>query len=230
MPVWLFSDRMPRGKLQFGHFSAFGAGIEPAAPHSPTARPSLMKPTPLTAPAATGGNENPKSEGPAQTGQPNEFDGDWSGLHDFDYMAGAWHVRHRRTDPGVQDWNEFDGTSRTCPTMGGAGNVEDNVIELPAGSYRAVAIRAYDSKTGLWAIWWVDGRHPHGKLDPPVTGRFEGGVGRFYADDIIGGKPVRIRFTWTYAAPDAARWEQAFSEDAGKTWDTNWIMDFSRVR
>jgi hypothetical protein len=26
----------------------------------------------------------------------------------------------------------------------------------------------------------------------------------------------------------AGRWEQAFSADGGKTWETNWIMQFTR--
>jgi len=102
------------------------------------------------------------------------------------------------------------------------------VLELPSGTYRAAAIRAYDRKTGLWAIWWVDGRNPHGRLDPPVKGRFENGVGRFYSDDSIDGKPIRVRYTWTYHAPDAAHWEQAYSSDGGTTWETNWQMDFTR--
>jgi hypothetical protein len=25
------------------------------------------------------------------------------------------------------------------------------------------------------------------------------------------------------------RWEQAFSEDGGETWETNWVMDFARA-
>ena len=25
------------------------------------------------------------------------------------------------------------------------------------------------------------------------------------------------------------RWEQAFSDDGGETWETNWINDFTRV-
>jgi hypothetical protein len=160
--------------------------------------------------------------------QSDSCEDDLSGLHDFDFMVGNWHVRHRRTDPGKQDWKEFNGTSSTRTILDGAGNVEDNVLELPSGAYRAAAVRAYDPKTGLWAIWWIDGRHPHSKLDPPVSGRFVDGIGRFYCDDVIDAKPVRVRFTWTFIGADSARWEQAFSADAGKTWDTNWTMDFSR--
>jgi hypothetical protein len=29
--------------------------------------------------------------------------------------------------------------------------------------------------------------------------------------------------------PNSAQWEQAFSEDGGKTWETNWIMELERV-
>ncbi|HOX71184.1 hypothetical protein [Dokdonella sp.] len=153
---------------------------------------------------------------------------DLSGLADFDFMVGSWQVRHRRTDPGKDAWAEFNGTSCTRALMGGAGNVEDNVIELPSGTYRATAVRAYDRTTGLWAIWWVDGRNPHGRLDPPVKGCFDDGIGRFYCDDSIDGNPIRVRFTWTYGAPDHAHWEQAYSSDAGETWQTNWLMDFRR--
>lgn len=150
------------------------------------------------------------------------------GLNDFDYMVGHWRVRHRRTDPGKDDWKTFSGTSSTRTIMGGAGNVEDNVLELPGGTYRAAAVRAFDRDTGLWSIWWLDGRYPGRRLDPPVKGRFENGVGLFHCDDVINGKPTRVRFTWTYSGPDSARWEQAFSEDGGCTWATNWIMDFER--
>jgi hypothetical protein len=29
--------------------------------------------------------------------------------------------------------------------------------------------------------------------------------------------------------PANPRWEQAFSDDAGKSWETNWTMDFRRA-
>jgi hypothetical protein len=89
-------------------------------------------------------------------------------------------------------------------------------------------MRAYDAKSGQWAIWWIDSRVPHGALDPPVKGRFENGVGTFYSDYVQDGKTMRVRFVWSLITAKAARWEQATSSDAGKTWETNWIMEFRR--
>jgi hypothetical protein len=50
-------------------------------------------------------------------------------------------------------------------------------------------------------------------------------VGVFEADDVFDGRPIRVRFIWTRGAKP--RWEQAFSEDGGRTWETNWIMDYT---
>jgi len=38
-----------------------------------------------------------------------------------------------------------------------------------------------------------------------------------------------MRFIWSQITASSARWDQSSSEDAGKTWDTNWIMEFRRV-
>lgn len=154
-----------------------------------------------------------------------------AGLHDFDFIFGQWRVHHRRLKErlaGNHDWVEFEGTSTSYKLMDGWGNVDDNVIELPEGAYRAAGLRSYDAKTGLWAIWWHDGRTPSADLDPPVKGRFDNGVGSFYCDDTFKGKPIRVRYTWSRITPTSAHWEQAFSPDAGKTWETNWIMEFER--
>ena len=96
------------------------------------------------------------------------------------------------------------------------------------GTYRAATFRGYDPKTRQWAIWWLDGRNPH-QLDVPMKGGFADGIGTFLADDVVNGKPIKVRFLWSRASADAARWEQAFSGDGGETWETNWEMDFTRV-
>jgi hypothetical protein len=156
-----------------------------------------------------------------------------SGLHDFDARVGTWTAHHRRLKErlaGSREWIEFDGTQTFWQVLEGYGNVDDNTFEVPGGAaYRGVTLRAYDPKTGEWAIWWLDGRTPFGSLEPPVKGRFLNGVGTFYADDTLRGKPIRVRFIWSGITPTAAHWEQAFSPDGGKTWETNWITDFRKA-
>lgn len=151
--------------------------------------------------------------------------------HDFDFLVGRWTVQHRRLKErlaGCTQWEEFGGSCVMQPLLDGLANVDDDVLELPAGPYRAASLRMYDPKTRLWAIWWFDGRTPH-ELEPPVRGRFEGGVGTFLADDTFKGRPIVVRFLWSDITPHGARWQQAFSTDRGASWETNWVMDFVRA-
>jgi len=154
-----------------------------------------------------------------------------SGAGDFDFLIGNWRVHHRRLKERLannHDWEKFEGSCAMRKILGGLGNMDDNVIELPSGTYRAASIRTYDPVKKLWSIWWVDGRNPT-HLDPPVVGSFKNGVGTFYADDTFKGKPIRVRYLWTNLSA-TPRWEQAFSEDGGKSWETNWTMDFIKVQ
>ena len=150
--------------------------------------------------------------------------------NDFDFFMGSWNVAHRRLKErlvGCTEWEDFAGVCVAQPVLGSFGNFDDNVLEIPSGTYRAVTIRSFNAKLGTWSIWWLDSRSPD-RLDVPVVGRFTNGVGTFLADDTLNGKAIRVRFLWTRPRPDSPRWEQAFSPDAGATWETNWVMDFKR--
>jgi hypothetical protein len=155
-----------------------------------------------------------------------------SDVHDFDFLRGDWNVHHRflRVKGDGREWLDTDGTASHRKLMGGRANTEEYTIKAPSGTYRALSLRSYDSKASQWSIWWLDGRSPHGELDPPVQGRFENGVGTFFSDGTIAGKPARTRFIWSHITPTSARWEQAYSFDAGKTWETNWIVTFTRAK
>lgn len=149
----------------------------------------------------------------------------------FDFEIGSWHVTHRRLRERLancDEWEEFGGTSTTRAILGGNGNVEDNLLEFPDGTYRAIALRSFDPASGSWAIWWLASSDPH-RLDVPVIGSFENGKGVFFADDVLRGEPVRVRFLWLRTQSESPRWEQAMSNDGGETWETNWTMDFNRV-
>ena len=149
---------------------------------------------------------------------------------DFDFIVGDWQVSHRRLNSrlaGCTDWTEFQGTSSTRKILEGFGNVEDNILKFPHGEIRAAAFRSFNEETQEWAIWWLDHRAPH-VLDTPVVGKFSGTVGTFFATDKLNGKPITVRFTWQANTGGNPTWEQAFSEDEGTTWETNWVMEFVR--
>jgi hypothetical protein len=152
--------------------------------------------------------------------------------HDFDLFFGTWHSKQRRLRArlaGSQEWDEFEGTQAVRPLLQGRGNMTENVFTMPNGEVRSgVTLRAYDAATQSWSIWWLDGSAPT-KIDVPVVGRFENGVGTFYSDDTFKGKPIKVRFRWLNITSKTLQWEQAYSADGGKTWETNWIAYFTKT-
>lgn len=168
-----------------------------------------------------------------------------SGPHDFDFLHGEWDVRHRRRtdflDPGSA-WEEFGSTAGCRPLFDGAANIDE--IDMPHLGAKGLTLRLFDPETRQWSLNWSSSRS--GRLFPPVVGGFAGceGVeepgrrdgsgearrarGEFYGDDVHDGVAVRARFIWSVAPDGSARWEQAFSSDGGRTWLTNWVMDFTR--
>src|ERR1700723_4071680 len=92
------------------------------------------------------------------------------GLHDFDFLVGHWRVHHRKLKDRLansHEWIEFEGTLFSQPLMVGSANVDDDVFEVPGGTYRGVAPRSFDAKSGQWSIWWMDSRTPLAPMDPP---------------------------------------------------------------
>ncbi len=158
---------------------------------------------------------------------PDEQDG----RSDFDFLIGKWKVTHSRLQRRLEDdtaWDVFDGTCDMRTMLGGLGNMDDNLIQLPDGAYRAASIRAFNPDTRLWSIWWLDARKPD--IDAPVRGSFADGIGTFLGEDSFKGKSILVRFIWSEIKENTARWEQAFSPDNGENWETNWIMEFERSK
>jgi hypothetical protein len=84
---------------------------------------------------------------------------DPSAPKDFDFIIGNWRVQHRRLNGrlcGSTEWTEFEGQSSTAHILGGFGNLEDNILHFPEGTFRAAAMRSYCAETHSWSIWWLD--------------------------------------------------------------------------
>ena len=149
-------------------------------------------------------------------------------LHDFDFIAGKWTLANRRLKArgvGSAEWDEFPSTSVGEVLMGGVVNVDEN--EFPTKGWSGVTVRHFEIEKRQWKIYWINNRD--GKMQEPVVGGFQGDIGLFFGEDVDDGRPVKVVYKWTKAGPNAARWEQAFSYDGGKTWETNWTMELTRV-
>jgi hypothetical protein len=150
---------------------------------------------------------------------------------DFDYFIGSWKVHHRRLRKrliGSTDWEEFEGATRCESLFGGAANLNESVSFRGGVKSHGLGLRAFDPKSGRWADWYLSGGDPT-HIDPPGVGTFANGVGTFLSDEVYEGAPVKVRGLFRSLDLKTAQWEQAFSTDGGVTWETNWVMRYSRV-
>ena len=146
---------------------------------------------------------------------------------DFDFLAGDWNIKNRQLKQrniGSSDWDEFDARQTAWLLLDGVANVDE--FDCPARGFKGMSVRALDLETNQWSIYWINSRF--GKLLNPVVGGFRGTHGVFYGDDEDEGAPIVCRFEWL-ADPARPTWKQSFSWDGGATWETNWIMEFSKI-
>ncbi len=146
--------------------------------------------------------------------------------HDFDFLFGSWKVRNRYLRGrlrGSTEWTEFEATCEAMPLLHGLANLDRYTSERDGKPFEGMTLRLFDPTTGQWTLHWADSAHP-GALIPPMIGAFRGDVGEFFGDEFVDGKRVLCRFVWMRNPP---RWEQAFSDDGGTTWETNWTMTFT---
>jgi hypothetical protein len=159
---------------------------------------------------------------------------DRDGSHDFDFIVGTWKTHHRRLrNPltGSKTWVEFDGTSVGGTLWDGRVSEDENVFNDPAGRIEGMTVRFYNPKTHQWSIWWASNT-TGGLALPPIVGQFDAknGRGEFYDQEPYKDRMILVRYLWFDIKEDSCRWEQAFSDDGGKTWETNWIQYIERVK
>ena len=149
---------------------------------------------------------------------------------DFDFLMGSWRVHNRwvkKRLAGSDEWDEFEATSVARPLLDGLGNEDEFRTDYPGG-FIGMSFRFFDPKKKQWSIYWADTRSL-GSSTRRWSARSTATSASSRGRTCSTARPILVRYIWSRTTTGKPRWEQAFSDDGGETWETNWIMDFTRA-
>jgi hypothetical protein len=153
------------------------------------------------------------------------------GQHDFDFEIGKWKTHlSRRLRPltGSNTWVEYDGTTVVRKVWNGRANLVELDVAGPSGRIEALSLRLYNPESHQWSLNFANSSG--GTMSVPTVGEFRNGRGEFYDQELLNGRAILVRFIVSPVNADLVRFEQAFSDDGGKTWEVNWVATDTRVK
>ncbi len=162
---------------------------------------------------------------------PKQSSGANDGQHDFDFEIGTWKThlkRLRHPFSGSTQWVECEGITRVRKVWEGRANLVELEADCPGGHFRGLSLRLYRPEAHQWSLNFANATD--GMLAQPTIGEFKNGRGEFYDQEMLNGRAILVRFVISDIKADSARFEQAFSDDGGKTWEVNWIATDTRMK
>jgi hypothetical protein len=153
------------------------------------------------------------------------------GQHDFDFEIGTWRTHLKRLAhplSGSSEWVEDEGVTTVRKVWNGRANLVELTADGPDGHFEGLNLRLYNPRSRQWSLNFANSSG--GTLGQPTIGRFVDGRGEFYDQEDFDGRAVFVRFVITPLDADTIRFEQAFSDDGGKTWETNWVATDTRLK
>ena len=153
------------------------------------------------------------------------------GQHDFDFNFGVWKTHIRRLKQpftGSPEYVEMHGTVTVRKVWNGRAQLEEIEVDGPAGHWEGLTLFLYDPKAHQWSQTFVNSAV--GSFSGGLIGEFRDGRGELYATDTLGGRSMLIRGVWSDIQPDSHHYEEASSEDGGKTWVSYLIANLTRTQ
>jgi hypothetical protein len=168
-----------------------------------------------------------QNSGPSSASQQQEHDGQ----HDFDFEIGTWKTQVTRLQhplTGSTTWVEYEGTTLVRKVWNGGANLLELEADGPAGHFEGLNLRLYNPQSHQWSLNFAN--RNGGTLSQPTIGEFKNGRGEFFDQETLNGRAIFVRFVISDITPNSCHFEQAFSDDGGKTWEVNWIATDTRVQ
>jgi hypothetical protein len=154
------------------------------------------------------------------------------GQHDFDFNFGTWKTSMKRLQhplTGSTTWVELNGTVVVRKVWDGRAQLEEVEADGPAGHFEDLGLFLYSPEAHQWSLNFANSKV--GVLElPPTIGEFTDGRGVFYDQETLNGRAIMVRIIWSDITPDSHKFEQAFSDDGGKTWEPNVIATLTREK
>lgn len=122
---------------------------------------------------------------------------------------------------------EFDARADVSPLLDGFGHIDRYHAVRDGTPFEGMTLRLFNPGTAEWSLHWADTTRARTLL-PPMIGRFANNTAEFFGEETVDGRRVLCRYRWTRVDTGSPQWEQAFSDDGGQTWETNWIMTLTR--
>jgi hypothetical protein len=172
----------------------------------------------------------PQSSDSARIG-PQHTPRERDGQHDFDFEIGTWKTHLRRLlHPltGSTTWIEYEGTTVVRKVWNGRANLVELEVDGPPGHLEGLNLRLYDPEAHQWSLSFANSTG--GSLGQPAMGEFRKGRGEFFDQEALNGRAIYVRFSIFDTTPNSCRFEQAFSDDGGKSWEVNWVATDTRLK
>ena len=160
---------------------------------------------------------------PIASAQSNEILSTWQTAEDrqFDFWIGKWDVNLRIRQADSSWKNSVDAKVEIHPILDGKA-----VLELwDSSTIKGFSLRYFDHARKKWILFLNWPSNGDSSSIGSLTGQFRHGRGEFFSGS---GENIS-RYTFCDIAPDSLRWDDAYSQDGGKTWTNKWIMEFSRT-
>jgi len=151
------------------------------------------------------------------------------GQHDFDFHLGRWKSSIKRLlHPltGSTTWLPMKGTLVARKVWDGRAQIEELEADGSSWHIQDLLLFLYNPESHQWSL--NSAASNSGTMNAPLIGEFKNGRGEFFDQESFKGRLILVRQVWSDITPTSHRFEQAFSDDGGKTWEVNFIASLER--